>query len=64
MSGPVSLSANASDNVGVAGVQFLWTAPDRGAEDTTRLAGYSASWNTATVTNGTHTVTARPRRRG
>ena len=40
VSGTVTLSATASDNVGVAGVQFRWTAPMLGAEDTT--SPYSA----------------------
>ena len=34
VSGTVSLSATAADNVGVAGVQFLWTGSTLGAEDT------------------------------
>jgi hypothetical protein len=56
VSGTVSVSANASDNVGVAGVQFRLDGANLGAEDTT--APYSASWNTTTVSNGNHTLTA------
>lgn len=52
----VTLSANASDNVGVAGVQFKVDGNNVGAEDTT--APYSVSWNSTTVLNGDHTVTA------
>ena len=60
VSGTVTLSATASDNVGVTGVQFY---VDNGttplATDTS--SPYSASWNTTTVTNGTHTLTAKAR---
>ena len=59
VSGTVTVTANASDNVGVAGVQFLLDGANLGAEDTT--APYSVSWNTATAANGTHTLTARAR---
>jgi hypothetical protein len=48
-SGTVTISANASDNVGV----------NLGSEDTS--SPYSVSWNTATVSNGSHTLTARAR---
>ena len=54
----MTLSATASDNVGVAEVQFFVdnnTTPL--ATDTS--APYSASWNTTTVTNGTHTLAAK-----
>ena len=61
VSGAVPLTANASDNVGVAGVQFLVNGIPVGAEDTNALDGYSTSWNTATVANGTYTVTVRAR---
>ena len=52
----VTVSANASDNVGVAGVQFKVDGTNVGAEDTT--APSSISWNTTTVGNGTHALTA------
>ena len=57
VSGTVTLNATASDNVGVAGVQFFLDGAPLGAEDTTPDP-YSVAWNTATVTNGTHTLTA------
>ena len=57
VSGTVPLSATASDNVGVAGVQFLVDSAALGAEDTT--APYSVSWNTTTA--GPHTLTAQAR---
>ncbi len=59
VSGTVAVSASASDNVGVAGVQFLLDGANLGAEDTS--SPYSVSWNTATATAGSHTVTARAR---
>ena len=59
VSGTVTVSATASDNVGVAGVQFLLDGVALGAEDTT--APYSVSWNTTTTANGSHTLTARAR---
>ena len=57
--GSVSLAATAADNVGVVGVQFLVDGAALGAEDTSST--YGVSWNTATVTNGSHTVAARAR---
>ena len=59
VSGNVAVSANASDNVGVAGVQFLLDGAPLGAEDTT--APYSMTWNTASAPNGQHTLQARAR---
>ena len=52
----VTVSANASDNVGVVAVQFKVDGANIGAEDTT--APYSVSWNTTTVSNGSHVLTA------
>ena len=59
VSGTVTVSANAADNVGVAGVQFFVDGNALGAEDTT--SPYSVSWNTTTVANGSHALTARAR---
>ncbi len=56
VSGTVTISANASDNVGVAGVQFRVDGANLGAEDT--AAPYSVSWNTTAAANGSHTITA------
>jgi hypothetical protein len=56
VSGSVGVSANASDNVGVVGVQFKVDGANVGSEDTT--APYSVSWATTGVANGNHTVTA------
>src|SRR5712691_8498628 len=55
-SGTTSLTASASDNVGVAGVQFRIDGANFGAEDTT--APYSISWNTGSASNGSHSITA------
>ncbi len=54
--GTITVSANASDNVGVAGVQFQLDGANLGAEDT--ASPYSVSWNTAGTSNGSHTLTA------
>src|SRR6202040_1096764 len=56
VSGTTTVSANASDNVGVVGVQFRLDGANLSAEDT--AAPYSISWNTTTATNGSHTLTA------
>ncbi|HYC70071.1 MAG TPA: glycoside hydrolase family 9 protein [Opitutaceae bacterium] len=52
----VAVSATASDNVGVAGVQFLLGGNALGAEDT--AAPFSTTWNSTTATNGSHVLTA------
>jgi hypothetical protein len=59
VSGGVTVSATASDNVGVVGVQFLLDGLALGAEDTT--APYSITWDSRTASNGTHTLAARAR---
>jgi len=56
ISGSITVSANASDNVGIAGVQFKLDGADLGSEDTS--SSYSISWNTTTASNGSHTLTA------
>jgi Bacterial Ig domain len=56
VSGTVTVSASASDTVGVTGVQFRLQGANLGAEDTTNP--YSTSWNTTTVPNGSYTLTA------
>ena len=59
VSATVPVNANANDNVGVVGVQFLLDGAALGSEDTS--APYSVSWNTTTATNGSHALTARAR---
>ena len=56
VSGTVTLTATAADNVGVAGVKFRVDGTDVGSEDTT--SPYSVAWNTSAIANGTHTITA------
>ena len=56
VSGTVAISATASDNVGVVGVQFKLNGSNLGTEYTS--SPYSLSWNTTTVANGSHTLTA------
>ncbi|HEV7172380.1 galactose oxidase-like domain-containing protein [Pedococcus sp.] len=59
VSGSVALSASASDNVGVAGVQFTVDGTNVGAEVST--APYSTSWDSTTVPDGSHTISAKAR---
>jgi hypothetical protein len=56
VSGTLAVTASASDNVGVASVQFKLDGADLGSADTT--SPYSYSLNTATLSNGSHTVLA------
>ena len=55
----VTVTADADDNVGVTGVQFLVDGQATGPEDT--AAPYALSWDSRTVPNGAHTLTARAR---
>jgi len=55
-SGTITVSINAADNIGVAGVKLLVDDVVTGAEDT--VAPYSISWNTENSINGSHTLTA------
>ncbi len=56
VSGAVTLTANATDNVGVVGVQFQVDGSNNGPETT--QAPYSSPWNTLNATNGSHSITA------
>jgi hypothetical protein len=56
LSGSVTISGTASDDVAVAGVQFRVDGVNLGAEDTS--APFAATWNTGTVAAGQHTLTA------
>ena len=55
----VTVTAEATDQVGVAGVQFLVDGVITGVEDTS--PPYVLNWDTRTVSNGMHTVAARAR---
>jgi len=54
--GTITISADASDSGGIAGVQFLVDGVNVGAEDTT--APYSVGWDTTAAADGPHTVAA------
>ncbi len=55
-SGTITLSANASDNVGVTKVEFY---VDGALKATSSAAPYSASLNSTTLANGSHSLTAK-----
>jgi Big-like domain-containing protein len=56
VSGTISLTASATDNVGVAGVRFFDGTTPIDAEMT--APPFQTSWNTALVANGIHNLTA------
>lgn len=56
VSGTTTIAANASDNIGVSRVEFF---VDGVLHSTDTTAPYSASWNTTTATNASHSLTAR-----
>jgi hypothetical protein len=56
VSGTVLITATATDDQAVAGVQFRVDSANLGAEDMT--APYSSAWDTRTLPNGTHVLTA------
>jgi len=55
----VTLTANATSNSGVAGVQFKVDGENVGSEVV--AAPYQTNWDTTTISNGTHTITATGR---
>ena len=59
VTGPVTISANATDNVAVVGVQFKADGVNLGAE--VPSAPYQAAWNSALAANGAHSLTAAAR---
>jgi Concanavalin A-like lectin/glucanases superfamily/Bacterial Ig-like domain/Bacterial Ig domain len=61
VTGTATVTADAADNDAVAGVQFLVDGQPIGEEDTS--TPYSVAWNSRSVTNGAHTLTARARDR-
>ncbi len=56
VSGTVRITATASDNTGVAGVRFRVDGNAVASEDT--AAPYAVDWDSATVPNGQHSITA------
>ena len=61
VTGSINITATASDNVAVAGVQFLLDGANLGSEVTGAGPTYTFNWNTTTATNATHTLSARAR---
>ncbi|PJE64651.1 MAG: hypothetical protein COU90_02305 [Candidatus Ryanbacteria bacterium CG10_big_fil_rev_8_21_14_0_10_43_42] len=59
VAGVIPVSANAVDNVGIVGVQFLLDGSNIGAEDT--VSPYGISWDTTLTSDGSHILTARAR---
>ncbi len=59
VSGTIPVTATASDNVGVVGVQFLLDGNPLGSEQTGPT--FALSWATTGVANGSHTLAARAR---
>ena len=56
VAGTYTVTANASDNVGVTQVQFELDGANLGVADTS--SPYSVSWNTRATSNGAHSLTA------
>ncbi len=56
VAGSVTVAANASDDLGVVGVQFMLNGSPLGLEDTT--APYEISWDSQSSANGAHMLTA------
>ncbi len=56
VAGTITVSASATDNVGVVGVQFKLDGVNLGAEIT--KAPYTLAWITSTASQGAHTLTA------
>jgi len=59
VSGMVNITADATDDIGVLGVQFYLDGNELGVEVTN--SPYETSWDTSTSSNGPHTLTARAR---
>ena len=56
IAGSVTVAAAASDDLGVAGVQFMLNGAPLGEEDTE--APYELNWNSGSAANGVHVITA------
>lgn len=59
VSGAITITASASDNTGVAGVQFRLDGANLGSEDTS--SPYTITFNTTTVSNTAHSITSLAR---
>ena len=62
--GTVTVTANATDNVGVTGVQFQLDGTNLGGAVTGAGPTYSYSWDTTADANGAHTLAADCQRCG
>jgi hypothetical protein len=58
VSGTVQVTANATDNVAMSAVQFQVDGANVGAAVSSGGPTYTYSWDTTTVANGTHTLSA------
>jgi len=58
VAGTVMVSANASDSLGIVGVQFKLDGSTLGGSVTGAGPSFNFSWNTATASNGSHLVSA------
>ncbi len=58
VSGTIQVTAHATDDEGVASVSFAVDGNALGAADVDGSDGWSTGWDTRTVANGTHTLTA------
>jgi hypothetical protein len=61
LAGTVTITVSATDNVAMAGVQFLLDGANLGAEVLGSGPPYTFSWNTISAMNGSHTLSARGR---
>src|SRR5262249_42129220 len=61
VSGNINLTASASDDVAVAGVQFLLDGASLGTEVTGPGPNYALSWDSTTTGNGPHSLSVRAR---
>lgn len=59
ISGSTSVTVAASDNVGVAKVEFYVDSPSSAAIATDTASPYKITWNTSAVANGQHTLYAK-----
>jgi hypothetical protein len=59
VSGTITVTAGAVDDVGVVGARFFLDGEPLGSEDT--LAPYTATWDTTSAASGGHTLSAQAR---
>lgn len=58
VNGSVTVSANASDTAGIASVQFQLDGSNLGTAVPGPGPAFSTTWNSATISNGSHTLSA------